>query len=270
MSAGWGLGPWGLDPWGGGVLGVSLVQAEVLSVREVKIVLSAEPQHAGPDVSGDALNPTTWTVRRLDTGMEFTVIGAAMVGSTAVLLRLYEALGPFAVSHSVATTSLLSLSGEVVTAPEAVFFRGAVDRSLATPVAQAATRRFGVRDLANPPTSATSIGGTLKIRGGGDYANEEGPALTKKLILRRVTFRPGDLWYAPEYGLGLAEKEPVQGSLVPRAAEAERQIAQEPDVETARVGLSIDAQGVLTVSVRARIRQTGQEVSVSYTPTVDL
>ena len=65
-------------------------------------------------------------------------------------------------------------------------------------------------------------------------------------------------------------KEPVPANLVALAAEIERQIGQEPEVETARADLTEDASGILTVQVRITLKKTGQQVDVSYAPGVRL
>lgn len=260
----YGLDPYGLSPYGGITLGISVASAEAFTTREVRVRLTAEPRHIGDGADGDALAPATWTVRRLDDGFEFTVIGAGMVDQSTVGLLLFEPLGPFAVQHSADAFGLLSSSGEAVTSPTGALFRGVVDRGLATPQAQAATRRFGQRDLANPPLSGDSVGGTLRVGPSGDYRNEEGAALVRKLIVRRLVTRRGELFWAPEYGAGIAEKEAIPGNLVAVASDTERQLLGEPDVEAVRVTLDLDASGILTVGVAAKLRQTGQEVQVSY------
>lgn len=266
----YGLGPlgYGIDPYGAPVLGVSLASATAQTTHEVRVTLSAEPRHSSQSADGDALNPLTWTVRRLDSGVEFTIIGVGMATPTTVAILTYEALGPFTVQHSVFSDSLLSFSGQVITTPETAVFRGVVDRGLATPTAQAATRNFGQRDIANPSTSPTSVGGTLVVGPGGDYRNEGGAALLEKLFLRRLTTRKRQIWYLPDYGLGIAEKEPIPGSLVPLQSDVERQLSEEPDAANVRARVTLDALGVLTIAVSATLRQTGQQVKVSYATTV--
>ena len=66
---GWGLDPYGLGPYGsaGAGVGINLVAAFATSTNDVEVELSGEPTHSSPGNTGDALNPNTWMVQRLDT-----------------------------------------------------------------------------------------------------------------------------------------------------------------------------------------------------------
>jgi hypothetical protein len=252
---------------------ISISSALAISTNTVRVTLSSEPQHQDSAADGDALNAGTWVVERLDSDLEFNVIGVAQFDITNFDLLTYEPFGPFLVSHQVSSVSLLAADGTtVISSPTSATFAGVAASALATPEAKAATRRFAVRDISNPPAPAglDSLAGTLVIGPGGDYVNEEGPALIRKLAIRRLITRPGEFFWAPDYGIGLGEKEPVPANLVALAAEIERQIGQEPEVETARADLTEDASGILTVQVRITLKKTGQQVDVSYAPGVRL
>jgi len=113
------------------------------------------------------------------------------------------------------------------------------------------------RDLANcPAPSGSVVGGTLQIAAGGDYATDTGAALVKKLILRRLTTRPGEFFHLPDYGFGLKPKGLLKTS---DRATLKKQIAQqillEPEVESVDVAITTSpATGSVTITFRARLR----------------
>ncbi len=246
---------------------ISITAALAVATNTVRVTLSSEPQHQDSSADGDALNPATWVVKRLDSNTEFNVLGVAEFDATHFDLLTYEPFGPFLVTHQVSSANLLALDGvTVISSPTFAQYPGVVDRAVATPEAQAATRRLGVRDLSNPPAPGglESLAGTLVIGPTGDFVNEEGASLIRKLAIRRLVFKKGDLFWAPGYGAGLSEKEPVPSNLVTYASEIERQIAQEPEVDAVRARLAIDAQGIFQVALRISLKSTGQQVDVNY------
>ena len=58
-----------------------------------------------------------------------------------------------------------------------------------------------------------AIGGSLRIGADGDYVADEGTELMKKLILRRLLTPKGAFFHLPDYGYGLAVKEPTPAYL---------------------------------------------------------
>lgn len=108
------------------------------------------------------------------------------------------------------------------------------------------------------------VSGTLTIDSGGDYASESGPAFVRKLILRRLTTKPGEFFHLPNYGLGLREKEPLPVNNLRALAKAiEQQVALEPEVSAVKANLSYAANAaILYVKVQAQLRQTGQQLVV--------
>jgi hypothetical protein len=111
----------------------------------------------------------------------------------------------------------------------------------------------------------TGISGTLVIEADGDYASMTGAALIKKLILRRLTTKPGDFFHLPEYGIGLREKEPLPVADLRKLAKAiELQVAQEPEVGAVKATLAYSASAeTLNVRVQAQLKATGQQVDVA-------
>lgn len=107
--------------------------------------------------------------------------------------------------------------------------------------------------------------GTLVIESGGDYASMTGAELIKKLILRRLTTKPGDFFHLPNYGIGLREKEPLPVADLRKLAKAiELQVAQEPEVAAVKATLAYSASAaVLNVRVQAQLKTSGQQVAVA-------
>lgn len=260
---GWGRQPYGVSAYGASVAGsVSVRRALAVSTRQVDVELTGAVRDNSPFFDGDALNPGTWQVRRLDTGADLTVVAVEQVAANTYRVLVLEELGPASVQHSVSSGTLLDGAGSLIASPRQALFLGVLDEDKASVATVLASRRVAARDLANPQEV-----GTLQVDAGGDLETVTGPELVRKLILRRLMTTPGDFFHLPEYGLGARLKEPLRLSDVPRfKAEVERQVLEEPEVEQVRATVTLSAQGVLSVVVRARLAQTGQQISVSYQP----
>ena len=260
MIGSWGLGPWGLGTFGGlpGLLNV--VSALAITTRTVRVTLSETPIAVSATTPGDALDPNTWSVTRLDTGFVFTIASVDQVDATTFDIFLVQALGPANVQHQVGSTTLQKPTGALISSPYYAFFSGLVASRQAGTVATQ-------RDLANPPAPSglNSVGGTLVMDASGDYKLVSGAALLKKLILRRLTTRPGEFAHLPNYGLGFAIKEPLRAvDLITLRGDVEAQVLLEPDVAAANVLLSFDnAQGIVICRIRATMRSTGETVDTS-------
>jgi hypothetical protein len=265
---GWGKQGYGVTSFGASVAGsVAIRSALAVSTREVDVTTTGPVQDNSPFFAGDALNPSTWQVQRLDSFGFFTVVAVTQVGTNTYRLSLLEELGPAAVEHLALSSSLLDASGSLIITPRQASFLGILDEATATNEARMATRRNAQRDYANPQTGL--VGGTMLLDAGGDYQMVTGGELVKKLILRRLVSAPRDFFHLPEYGLGFRDKEPLRVSDVGRfKVNVERQVLEEPEVEECRATVTLEpSTGVLAVLVRARLKKTGQEISVSYSPT---
>lgn len=249
---GFGDSPYGLGPFGGlsVVSSISVVAAWATSTHGVRVVLSDEPRHSDEFAVGDALNPLTWTLVNDATSTAVTVIAAAMGDdSDTVDLTTLDALGDDLEQHTVTAVGLFSIGGNELADPVSAQFPGVVatkDRVDSVRV------NFRDRDLANPPFQVSrGLGhaGTLSIGADGDFATDTGPALTRKLVLRRLNTIRGAFRHLPDYGVGFLEKEPVSGGgdMLGRMREIERQAEQEPTVANAEAHGSIDRNGILII-----------------------
>lgn len=261
---------WGIDPFGTGIYGsvstgnVSLAGARAISTHEVEVTVTGEAQDNSPFLPGDALNPSTWAIQRLDDNSFLPVVNVQQTGTYKYVLLTLEEFGPVSVTHTVSSSTLRDGGGALITAPRSASFLGITDASEKDIASKLASQKHTARDYANPPTpDSTSMGGTLQITSAGDYQTVTGPELLKKLIIRRLISRPGDFFHLPKYGIGLRTKEPLPAADLPKLkVEIQRQVMLEPDVQSAQVQLLLDAsKNILFVNVTAQLRPSG-EVSV--------
>lgn len=266
---GWGFDPYGLSPHGSPPFaeGVSILTAVATTVKEVRVYLTAEPKHMSSVAVGDALNPATWTVQRLDVPAYFNVMSVVQYTPTIYGIVVDQPFGGAIVVHEVSSTTLLDAGGGVILPPRKAQFAGLVADTAVGPQAKLAKRGAIVRDVANPqsPRGAPDVlGGTLVLGSAGDYETVTGVELVKKLIVRRLTTRQGEFFHLPSYGVRFRVKETVQpGSLRQLKTEIERQILKESEVAAASAALTLGADNVLTVMIKATIRPTGEELQFS-------
>ena len=265
-ALGWGLDRYALDPYGSTQLGVgiNLVHAVAVSTHDLQLTLSGVPLHASTAVSGDALNPSTWLVQNLSTGAFLHVVAISPVTTTVYSLKTFEKFGSVKVQHRVSSTTLRDTFGQLLVPPTSADFAGITAEEDVSQETRAANQKLAARDLANSQTPQ-SPAGVLRINSDGDYINVTGVDLVRKLIFRRLMTKPGDFFHLPNYGAALVnskEPMPVGGDLIKLKATIESQVLLEPEVSEAKATLSLDTQGILTVTVLAKLRQTGQQISI--------
>lgn len=257
-TMGWGLDPWGIGPWGGLAGGVTstlqFVSAEPTSNRTLHVVLSKEPAHLSTLNVGDALNPRTWLIQRLDTGEYFTVLSVKPYRNlyTEWEILVLQEFAPYGVTHQLSSTTLADASGSIVAgaftsayAPAFVNFQGCAALSIAD-------ERHDPQDLVNDMDFG------MRVDSSGDYAQHSGSDLLKKLIIRRITTAPGEFFYLTDYGLGVHLKEPLGASdLIKFKSELQRQIMNEIDVVSADVKLSM-SNNTLQIQVSATMSSGSQ------------
>jgi hypothetical protein len=259
--SGWGGIPWGGGSWGGGTP-VGIAYAFAAGDRFVRVGFTAAPLMGKSTRDGDALNPRTWMIYRTDASRFLTVLSVAQFDSTTIDILTLEQFDSHLISMTVGAHSLRDSSGGLITPAVAFDFAGALLENTSTPQKVATSRGFGLRDLHNPPTPNSPLGGTLEITAAGDYASVEGTALLRKLVVRRIITAPGDFFHLPDYGVGLRSKELLPAADLPALkARIEQQIRREPDVEDVTVKL-VGTDNMLTVLARVRQRRTGQEVVI--------
>jgi hypothetical protein len=249
---GWGTGTWGTSPWGlsAATATITVDNAVAISTNTVRVTLSTEPKNISTTAAGDALNPSTWVVTRLDTGAGFTELFVTKVSATQYDITIVEQFADVSVTHRVLTTTLKSAAGNLVGTPNFADFLGITNFAVVEP------SKIGLTDFANSPFPFNPPGGTLEISAGGDYAMISGAKLVRKLIYRRLVTSPKEFFHLPNYGVGLRLKEPLPtNDLVKLTAEIERQVELEPEVESAAAVVEFTpSKNLLVVIVRAKLK----------------
>lgn len=260
--SGWGTSPWGLGPWGLGFGGLTIANAFAAGDRFVRVTLSVDPLEASSTTLGSALNPKTWTVTTPSTGRVLTVLSVTKHAPRTYDILTLEMFDNHFVQMAVGTSTLKTATG-VPTGPLTFGFSGVILEATSTDEKKTVQRGFALRDIANPPTPNSPVGGTLEITTHGDYKEVSGTQLLRKLIIRRLVSRPGDFFHLPNYGIGLREKEPLPVNDLVKLKKAIRQeIEKEPDVQAATVQLNYDyAASALVIQMQVLMRQTGQEIN---------
>lgn len=265
-TRGWGMGSWGTSPWGTGEappIPGAFGKIFATGDRKVRVALTFEPAHNSGTTTGDALNPKTWIVTNPDTGKRYHVVSVRQRSPTEYELGTLETLENALITLKLEAPTLRTLQGAPVLG-FAVDFQGNVATSNFSQQAQTSAAGYALRDVANPPTPNSPVGGTLEVTAAGDYKTVTGAPLIKKLILRRLMATPGDFFHLPTYGLGLNEKVPMAATDLRRLSkEIEDTVRLEPEVDAVKASLTmIAASQTLVVQMQVRLRQTGETVAV--------
>ncbi len=248
----WGLGEFGLDFWG--VDPTLYMQSAVATTTHSTTVTLSQPVRARSPISlGDALNPRTWTVTRVDNNQLFVVIGVLKVTARRFMLFLRTALSSYNRTHRVRATGLISATGVLISSPYEVDFRGVL------PTTQI-NEREGPFDL----RTTDIIGGGLQTTEAGGYARIYGDDVVRKMIYRRLSTMPGSYFHlaTDEFGVGLKIKEVLRGSSLPALkVKIDQEILREPGVLGVSTTLSL-SNGVLQIKANVRTASGNTETII--------
>ena len=280
--SGWGSEPWGAGPWGGGD-GDALRLLSAVAVREnvVRLEFNQAPEFTWLLTSNDASNPERYSIKALVSvgrdGEMARAVRPALVERALVsgaLGRFIDVVvdrpfSPWGAEYLVACNQLRTYAGGLLDATKSSARFVGVYRTLRQ---QSTSNATPSRDFANPFTYTAQLGqplagdqlllGVIPIGSDGDYALDEGLVQVKKRIFRRLLTRKGAFAALPEYGVGVptyGKRLGVAGVRQQLAAEAERQIKLEPDVEDARVNVVSDAKNPSVTIFQVRVRITGSQ-----------
>lgn len=266
-SGAWGEGSWGAGSWGGGP-GSGITFVDVVAIRENAIRVEFDQavnftQLLGSD---DASRPDLWTVTEFanSTGLSgdharpVRIVRVELAGDEDgvadadygrfVNLVLDRPMTAFPSVYSITWTDIFAADLDSSTSGGADCY--GVYRLLEQPQIQTAKPS---RDFANPQTTlaattslprpnAPSALGSFGVDDTGDYALDEGIVNLKKRIIRRLMTRKGAFAHLPNYGVGIPDAAKKLGQAVVLAslkADAEVQIAQEPDVLQSKIVILI-------------------------------
>ena len=263
--AGWGSGSWGISPWGtgaGSVPALSVSYAFASAKNRAIVAVTLTPRNTNAANPGDALNPATWEIKRLDTGAVFTILSVSGLTATTYELTLLEELGDSTVTHQARAVSLVDSLGNAAVPPLTAQFKG-LHTSLGGDTPDA--RRDDLIDLRYYQVSRNPIGGTLNIGSDGDYQVMGGKELVRKLVIRRLLTRPGEFFHLPNYGFDFGIKDVVPSTELLRVRKSILEgVLEEPEVSDAGVALKLDgANGILTVQIRAVLQPAGETLEIN-------
>jgi hypothetical protein len=286
VSAGWGGGSWGLSPWGTGGPSLVLVDARPRRENVVRLFFNVAPYFSGLLDPFDASSRFRYGIVPVDGTIGAdglpprpvlpAVPAVALVPGSAgsvIDLTLDRRMSPYPARYLVSVNGMRTVAG-------ATLQPGGTSRKCdglsAARVVQDRTLVAAGRDVANPqsllsagdnvPVGAGVVLGTYQTSSSGDYATDRGLASYRKRIVRRLSAMLGGFAHLPGYGLGALDKVKLLdrgGSAEALASEAEAQVKEEPETQSARVTVERSAAdpGVVVLRVRA-VTRTGAPVDM--------
>jgi len=248
-----GLGEWGLTEWGADAR--LLVQGAVATTtHSVTVTLSRAPRAVSVLSPGDALNPSTWTVERVDGVRTFTPIGVLKITDRRFQIFLREPLSSRNYQHRVQSLTLRSAAtGVTISAPRYADFPGVLPTT-------AVNEPRGAWDF----EQTNILAGALNTNTAGTYSRIFTEDVLRKLIFRRLTTLPGAYYHMSpdEFGQGLKVKEGLRASSLPALkVNIEQEVLKEPGVLAATAKLELSA-GQLSIHVRAQTPDGEVETTV--------
>lgn len=277
---GWGGGGYGETFWGGGD-GSTLRLLRALAIAEnvIRLTFNNPPRFTGLLDYRDSSSIRHYSVQEFSQtkgldGEFARPVRVIQVKPSQVALALGlqlditvdRALTHYPAIYTVSVSNLMTTEGyQLAIGGTLASFYGL--RRAYTAVSPETVARS--RDIANPQTRSAALDplpnpgdplilGTIPVNEDGDYAYDEGVTNLKKRIFRRLLTIPGAFAYLPpDYGVGLPQYLKRLGQAAVRAiisAEAERQIALEPEVEACKCDLVTDAKIPNSTRVRLRVR----------------
>lgn len=251
--SGYGLGEWGLlEPWGTDP-SLTMLSAVATTTHSVTVTLSQPVRSRSPISPGDAINPRTWTVTRVDTSESFVVIGVLKVTPRRYTLFLRTPLASWNRIYKVRATELKSEAGILISSPYEVEFRGVLPTT-------ALHEPTGPYDL----LTTDIIGGGLQTNEGGGYNRIYGDDVIRKMVYRRLTTMPGSFFHLQpdEFGVGLKIKEVLRGSSLPALkVKIDQELLREPGVLGVSTSLSM-ANDILTIKANIRTSSGTTETTI--------
>jgi hypothetical protein len=254
---------YGIDAFGTAAFGIALATGSfeiedifAVSERAIRMTLTYQAGDFSATKGGSVFNPTMYTVTDLTTGVSQVVLGVAMVEDSA--MRQFDIVtlqkhSPYPGMMRIAVGSILDDTGRTLGGVRTRDVEGCTTLA----------GRYGVRqepaDIRNSPVNGTTLDSILSVTPGGDLDTETGSELLKKMILRRLVTSPGEFTHLRNkaFGVGLRVKEIMRVSdLIALRVLVEREVLQEPDVDTVNATVTEDGEGVVAIKVQARRRNS--------------
>lgn len=259
--------PFGGATFGGMAGAIAIAAAWATSTRTIVVTTSSPAAAVDSFNVGDALNPATWQVLRIDASISLTPILVRALAADAFEVTLLEDMGSAMVTHQIGSATLRSAPGALITAPYAAQFPGltvSLDR------VDLAKRRPMLRDFANPYRGDGRTGTLVSavLTSGGNYVGEVDAAVTRKGIIRRITTERGSIRHLPDFGIGLRSKQllPAGGARDELRLEVEQQAKRQRGVVRVRASVDLFAGGIVRIGVVARMVGAQLTVAVQRDP----
>lgn len=287
MSIGIGTGAWGEGSWGfgswGGAIGEGFTFVDAIAIRENVIRLEFDRKVSFTNLLGtdDASRVELWSITpvagtvglsgdptRLVRVVQVTLSGeddGVAIADRGRFLNLVldRPMTPYPGEYVVSWFDVFS--SDLGSSSSGTANISSLYRLLEPPQLEVARPS---KDFANPQTigaATTSLPqpnaaftlGTFGVDDTGDYALDEGVVNLKKRIIRRLVTRKGAFAHLPNYGVGIPEQAKKLGQAIVISklkAEAEVQIAQEPDVLQSRVIVVINSETPNLVRFRVAVK----------------
>jgi len=258
FGVGWGGG------WGGaeGAEGFWVLTAYSTSSNSFVVVYSARPTFVSPIWAGDAGNLGNFVLVNLDTGVEQLLLASRVVPADVNAIE-YVLTSQFLSSLSgyrITAANLVGYFEEPLIDPKSADFDGMAASQLPIKVLRPTI------DLYNPQTSGENLNGGLIIGADGDYTKEGGVSFLRKLIVRRIITVQSEFYHLAgiSYGFGIEAKSlPTTADLIVLRTRMAEEVAKEPEISSVRVSLVLTPNHVLSVTVQATVKRTGQQIMLS-------
>jgi hypothetical protein len=287
IPSGWGAGEWGASPWGAGDDDLHLLEVQAIRENVVRLTFDTVPYFSGILDPGDASNVARYAITAVSgVGIDGVPVRPVLVAGVAqgilagaqgtiIELTTDRALSHWPCIYRGSANGLRSEAGLPLAGGASLLFYGVQ----AGPRTQQQDQILAGRDLANPQSVAALVGlpdasnlpssvlGTYRPDGTGDYANDAGITGYIKRVTRRLMTVKGAFAHLPNYGVGIpSDVKRLQraGFREMLASDAEDQIKQEPETlaVTCRV-VQVGARTLIQVAAQTKLGPANFDVVVS-------
>ncbi len=249
---------------------IQLLSAQATRENQVQLTFSEAPYLSNYLDLGDSSDPSKFVITPVSGGVGLDGQAVQCVSamqvvagdlSTQVRVWMDRAMSHYPCQYTVTVANIVGVSGDVLDSTHAstTFY---ATRWLFVPPS---TKAHLQRDIANPQAFSGIVGtqalsanlGTYVVDSSADYSFDEGLNSLKKRIYRRLVTKFNGFAHLPGYGIGLPYAIKRLATSAERSrlvAEAEKQIASEPDVQKVRVRFMELVPGLFRMTVLVRTR----------------
>ena len=235
-------------------MGLELTSALAVAANVVAVTFNAAPLQGGALVPGSITDLSRLTISSPKRA-RYTVLSVDKISDTIWTFTIFEPMQDWHTAHTVAFVGLLDAASKPMDPGfTSLTFLGLQDAASLAPPSQTQTPT-DIHNASVFNSPGAKVPGTLAIGPTGDYEEDSGISLIKKLIIRRLLTPKGGFFHLPDYGLGFAVKEPINPTrLVELKTDIERQCKLEPEIGSVSAGISVGSDGVTIVTIAGTTR----------------